>query len=146
MSAAQSSTLEGADRREQRIRGSGVRAPLPLYQGAVYDPTVDADQPRFLARGVGYTAVSHLSIDPAAECVDERTQQGQTFRAHRAWQERQRRRWGAASETINGAVEAFYGNGNGIDRRLAADLRVVKRATDRVGRRLEEELHQAGGA
>jgi hypothetical protein len=51
-----------------------------------------------------------------------------------------RRRWGSAAAVIGHALAEF--SEGGIDRRLASDLRVIRRSTERVSRRLDAEVRR----
>jgi hypothetical protein len=95
----------------------------------------DVDQPRFLARGLGYVASSAIAMDKL-ECVDSQEQDRQTTLAHRVWQRMMQRRWGTAAQTINGAIEDF--SAAGVDRHVARELRTITRGVRRVSQRLEE--------
>jgi hypothetical protein len=113
-----------------------------LVRAARY--VLDVDAPRYLAKGVGYTHVAHLSIDPAAECVDAATQAAITRNAHVRWARERRRRWARAVAQISGAISDFASGG--VDGRLAKDLRTIERGAARVSKRLDDELRRADGA
>lgn len=93
------------------------------------------DQPRFVARTMGYTSWAGHAVDPL-EAVDAATQAGQTREAHTRWAKEQARRWGQAARTINGAIADFT-SGGVIDRRVLSDLRAISRAAAKVSRRLD---------
>jgi hypothetical protein len=92
------------------------------------------DQPRFVARGAGYTSWAGHAVD-GLEAVRVEEQEEQTRKAHAVWAEQQRRRWGQAARVIDAALAAFVSGG--VDRRIASDLRVIRRTTERVARRLD---------
>jgi hypothetical protein len=92
------------------------------------------DQPRYIAPGAGYTHWRASAADKL-EAIRADEQDEQTRRAQLLWAKEQQRRWGEAAKTINGAVEHFAAAG--VDRRLASDLQVITRQTERVRARLE---------
>jgi hypothetical protein len=93
-----------------------------------------ADEPRYLARGLGYVDSSARAMDKL-ECVDELEQSRQTLAAHRRWESEQRRAWGTARRRISIAVETFKRDGH-PDPRLLSDVHVIQRQVERVDRRL----------
>jgi hypothetical protein len=103
-----------------------------------------ADQGRWLARGPGYVASPAAALDKL-ECVSASIQAEQTAAAHLRWSREQRRRWGEAATTIVGAVDGFV-NGSGLDPRLAADVRRLRRDVHRVTAHLDDDLSRAAGA
>jgi hypothetical protein len=106
--------------------------------------TTGADPSRFLGPAYGYASWSGNSPDQL-EAIRPDEQEEQTRRAHRDWAVTQARRWGACAAAISAALDAFYGNGAGIDRKLQADLRQIRRGSDRVGRKLDDEVRRATG-
>jgi hypothetical protein len=104
---------------------------------------VDADTPRFIARGLGYVHSASVAADPL-EAIREEEQAEQTRRAHRRWAKERQRRWGEAAQTIR-VVVADFAEG-GVDRKTASDLRAIERDVRRVSRRLDDEWRRAEGA
>jgi hypothetical protein len=98
-----------------------------------------------LAPVAGYVNHPARSVVDHAECVDETTQRELTAQAHLRWSREQRRRWGEAAATIVGAVDGFV-NGSGLDPRLAADVRRLRRDVHRVTAHLDDDLSRAAGA
>jgi hypothetical protein len=92
------------------------------------------DQPRYIARTMGYTNWAGHAVDPL-EAVRADEQEEQTRKAHAVWAEQQRRRWGQAARVIDAALATFVSGG--VDRRIASDLRVIRRTAERVTRRLD---------
>ena len=92
------------------------------------------DQPRYLARTVGYVDSSAIAMDKL-ECIDEEEQRRVTDDAHRRWRLQQQREWGKARHTILLGVERFKASGFS-DRRTMSDLRAVQRVTARIDARL----------
>jgi hypothetical protein len=120
------------------------RFPTSTTFGATL-PAVDVigDRPRYLAPSAGYTADVAAAIDKL-EAIDAAEQERQTANAHRRWQAERRKRWGEAAQTINGAMDEF--SNGAIDRRLASDLRAIRRSTECVSRRLDDEYHLEASA
>ena len=104
----------------------------------VYDPGMGDDQPRYLARTVGYVDSSAIAMDKL-ECIDEEEQRRVTDDAHRRWRLQQQREWGKAKREILAGVERFRSNGH-PDRRTMSDLRAVQRVTARIDARLTRRL------
>jgi hypothetical protein len=94
----------------------------------------DVDQPRFLAKGLGYVDSAARAMD-RVECVDEDEQARQTAAAHRAWEREQRRAWGQARREILAGVERFKANGH-PDKPLLRDLHLIEYGTRKLDRRL----------
>ena len=112
--------------RTGRVRSRAVPR-LSLCGEPRYVALVGAlDQPRWVARGLGYTTTIAHAVDPL-EAVDEETQSEITRRAHRDWQRLMQRRWGAAGERARQAPgEAVAGRlcevGNKSPQRLHLPL------------------------
>jgi hypothetical protein len=101
------------------------------------------DASRFLGRAAGYVRSSAIAIDKL-EVIRPEEQAEQTRRARVEWTKAQQRRWGEAAKAIASAVEGFAAGGR-VDRRLAGDLRQIRRGAERVTRRFEDDLRRAGG-
>jgi hypothetical protein len=104
---------------------------------------VDADVPRWLAKALGYTHSPHAAADPL-EAIRAEEQTAQTRAAHLRWSREQRRRWGEAAATITSAVDSFS-TGTGLDPRLAADMRAIRRDVARTTQHLDDDLRRAAG-
>jgi hypothetical protein len=100
------------------------------------------DRPRFIGP-IGYVSSPFIAVDPL-EAVRSEEQERQSRDAHIHWTRERRRRWGAASTSINTVLDEFAQGG--VDRRLESDLRAIRRGADRVGRRLDDELRRVEGA
>jgi hypothetical protein len=104
---------------------------------------VDADAPRWIAKALGYTRSPHMAAD-RLEAIRSSEQEAQTRAAHLRWSREQRRRWGEAAATITSAVDSFS-NGIGLDPRLAADVRAIRRDVARTTQHLDDDLRRAAG-
>jgi hypothetical protein len=95
------------------------------------------EQPRFLHRHVArnYTSTPYLAARYEPEAVSEAEQREQTARAHRSWQQEQRRAWGKAHANIRRALDEFAHSGP-VDRGVLDAAKGVERAAQRVDRRV----------
>jgi hypothetical protein len=112
---------------QERSRWSG-------RHGVSVAEVANADEPRFLAKGLGYVRSGAIAMDKV-EAVSEGEQRRQTDAAHRRWRLQQAREWGQARREILSGVERFKHNGH-PDPRLLHDLRGIERGVERVDRRV----------
>jgi hypothetical protein len=86
------------------------------------------DEPRFLARGLGYVSSSAIAMDKL-EAIDSEEQRRQTLASRRCEEQRERAAWVAARGQIVSAADDF---GRVASPRFTGHLRALRRATQRI--------------
>ena len=93
------------------------------------------DQPRYLARTVGYVDSSAIAMD-RLEAIDEEEQVRQTAAARRQREQQQRQQWQQARHHLIDGVRIV--RASPMPKKIISTMRVVERAIARVDTELRD--------